>query len=796
MSDYPLSDLRVVELATGISGGYAGKLLADAGADVVKVEPPEGDPLRRWTASRTRLAPGEEGALFGFLNTTKRSVVADLAHDEGKAEVRRLAAAADVVLENGGPGWAESAGLGAEELAALNPAVSLVSISPFGSGGPWDDRPATEFTLQAEAGGIALRGRPERPPVAIGGRLGDYLVATYAAVAAVSAWHSSRVSGRGRRVDVSQLETLVLCAAPYQTIYAQFDPGSAMPQSIEVPSIEPASDGWVGFCTMTAQQWQDFAAMVEHPEWVDDKGLAMVQARSDRHGDLAEGIHRWTRAHTVEEILELAGLFRVPAAPIGNGETVTTFDHLVERGVFVENHAGFTQPRVPYLLGEGEPRPFAPAPELGAHTAQVHGGPFTSAGANGPLVEGSAADEPLRGLRVVDLTAFWAGPYAAGYLVQMGAEVVKVESIHRPDLMRLASGLRRDQLWEWSPVFHGANAGKWDVTLDLSRLSGLDLVKRLIEGADVVIENSAPRVLENFGLDWPTVHGLNERVVMVRMPAFGLDGPWRERTGFAMTIEQASGLAWRTGYADDVPIVPRGACDPLAAMHTVLALFAALEMRNRTGRGQLVEVPLLEAGLCAAAEQVIEMSAYGQLLGRIGNRSEAAAPQGLYPSEDGSWVAISVETDGQWRALVGALGEPAWATDPSLVSHDGRTDRHDEIDEELGAWTAAQTATDAVATLVDHGVPAGSAVNPREVIDNPQLVARGFLQWRSHPVTGDTGYPSFPARFDGTFPRIPAAAPTLGQHNHEVLAGILGLDDDEIAQLREEQVVGERPSFM
>ena len=219
---------------------------------------------------------------------------------------------------------------------------------------------------------------------------------------------------------------------------------------------------------------------------------------------------------------------------------------------------------------------------------------------------------PLDGLRIIDFTAFWAGPAATHMLAALGADVVKVESVQRPDGMRYTTTPpRAEQWWEWGPVFHGANTGKRGITLDLNDPEGLALAKRLVAGADAVIENFSPRVMENFGLDWDAVHAVNPRAVMVRMPAFGLDGPWRDRTGFAQTMEQITGMAWVTGFADGPPLIPRGACDPLAGMHAVFALLVALEARDRTGEGMLVEVTMVEAALNAAAEQVVEHSADG-----------------------------------------------------------------------------------------------------------------------------------------------------------------------------------------
>jgi crotonobetainyl-CoA:carnitine CoA-transferase CaiB-like acyl-CoA transferase len=281
------------------------------------------------------------------------------------------------------------------------------------------------------------------------------------------------------------------------------------------------------------------------------------------------------------------------------------------------------------------------------------------------------------------------------------------------------------------------------------------------------------------------------------MPAFGLDGPWRDRGGFAMTVEQASGLAWRTGHEDGQPLVPRGPCDVLGAYHTILGILAALEHRRRTGEGLLVESTLAEAALNIAAEQTIEWTANGVLLGREGNRSFEAAPQGVYPcADEDRYVVVSVATDEQWVRLRTALGDPAWACAPELDSLAGRRAAHDHIDAGLAAWLAEREAEAAVEVLAAHGVPAAPTIDARRLNHLPQLQARGFFEAMDHPVAGRVLYESIPMTFS-SMPRpvYRRPAPTLGEHNDAVLTE-LGLAADEIAALAADRVIGTRPVWL
>ncbi len=501
--------LRVLDLSSGIAGPYATKLLADAGADVVKVEGPAGDPLRRWTASGAD--PGDEdSALFRYLNASKRAVAGGL----DDPAVAALVGAADVLVTD-----QATPGLDVDALAAAHPSLVVVTVTPFGTTGPWRDRPADEFTLQGWCGSIASRGTPDRPPIAAGGRVGEWVAGAYAAVGAVAAWRVARSTGLGEHVDVAMLEAMTVTMNTFTPLFFAFTGAGPPPvptPTIELPSIEPTADGFVGFCTIVRQQFEDFLVLIDHAELLADDELANATLRARRMDEFLGYVRPWTTQHTTAEIVERASALRIPVAPVLDGATVVGHEQFVERGSFVEGPHGFTQPRVPYRLGD-RPRPgFGPAPTLGEHTGTVD----WPARPGAPAASAPAAERPLplAGVRIVDVTAFWAGPAATQVLGALGADVVKVESIQRPDGMRFTSAKPAsvDRWWEWGFVFHGANANKRSVTLDLNRPEGRDLVLRLIADADAVVENFSPRVMENFGLGWDAIHAANRRAVMMR----------------------------------------------------------------------------------------------------------------------------------------------------------------------------------------------------------------------------------------------------------------------------------------
>ncbi len=790
----PFEGLLIIDLCSEIAGPYASKLFLDAGASVIKIESPAGDPMRCWTASQQDLAADESSPLFQFLNAGKKSIVLDPRDARDRARIGQVARRADLLFEDWGPGGLEARGLAPEKWLESNPRLSIVRISPWGQEGPWAERPANDFTLQAATGSTESRGLPDRGPVAAGGRIGDWIGGSFASIAALAAWRSTRQTGEGQIADLSVFEAMIQCFTVFGDLGSQFSEG-LLSRSIELPSIEPTKDGHVGFCTISAQQWKDFCSMLGRQDVAENPVYLDGSARMADLDFIQDMMHSWTCEKTTDEVIELCEPLRIPVAPIGNGRDLPDFDHMIERGAFERAPGGFLQPRAPWRLETTSPAPIGRTSRLDEDRDELLA--LLEKPVVRPKLRAGQSDLPFAGLRVVDLTAFWAGPYATSILSDLGADVIKIESIQRPDGMRFATSVRNDVLWEWGHVYHGVNPGKRDITLRLDHEDGLALVKQLIEDADVVIENFSARVMPRFGLDEETVKALNSRAIFVRMPAFGLDGPWRDRQGFAMTVEQVSGMAWVTGY-EDLPLVVRGVCDPIGSAHTIFALGLALEERRRTGLGQVVEVALVEPALAVAAEQVIEYSAYGVLLGRASNAMPHAAPQGLFETaQPDERIAVSVTDDAQWRGLCRALEADDWRQSESLSGHRGRLAEHDALCARLSAWLRTQDREAALEVLLAEGVPATAAINNYRLWPNPQLDHRGFFQTMKHPHTGETRYPSFPATFSAferDLHRSPP--PTLGQHNREILQSELGIDDRELEKLEADGIIGTRPSFM
>jgi crotonobetainyl-CoA:carnitine CoA-transferase CaiB-like acyl-CoA transferase len=797
MSDgWPLAGTQVVDLSSGLAGAYCAKLLADGGADVVKVEDAGGDSLRHVVECGAALASGHDGAVFRFLCASSDSVTGDLGF------VHELVARADIVVWSAGTAIADDPSCAPAALHDRHPGLVVVALSPFGLDGPWFDRPSTDFTRQALCGGHVQRGTPDRPPLMCGGQPGEWAAGAYGAVGALAALRRAREHGIGELVDVAALDALMYSQPLYPVTWLQIAGEPFRPvRSSQLPSVHPTADGWVSLQTTTGQQWLDFCAMLGRDDWLADERMARGTHRTLHRHEIEPVIDAWTTTRRTSEIVDLATAMRIPVAEVGNGATLPHFDHLVDGGWFTTNAHGFTQPSVPYRLGGGAaPRPFGTAPSVGRDT-EIHKARVERTRRRVGVPPTTEVPLPLAGVRVLDLTAFWAGPLIGHACAILGAEVIHVESTKQPDGIRCNTTrpMTEPRWWEWCPLFQGSNTNKLDLAIELDTARGREVFLELAAASDVVMENFSPRVLEQLGLGQDVLLERNPRVIVLRAPGYGIRGPWRERLAYAPTIEAQSGIAWATGFPDRGPEPPSGIADALGGAHATFALLLALEHRRRTGHGMFLECPMVGASLNLAAQQVIEYSAYGRLLERQGNRSATCVPQGVYRTKDvdadgmqDRWIAISVADDAQWRALCAVLGADDWARDDALTRATGRRAAEDAIDARLEQWCATRSTDDIVERLSAAGVPAEPVVRAHEHDRLEQVMWRKLFERVDHPVTGTADYIGAPFRFT----RAPRAhhrlrSPLLGEHNREVLSRILHLTDDEIDQLETDGVIGD-----
>lgn len=808
MGDLPLTGLRVLELGTGIAVPFATRLLADVGAEVLKVEPLAGDPLRSRRADGGAVDPATGGALFAYVNAGKASLPVDLAsgasdHLDDLDAVLALAATADVVIADAdGP-------IGHHfdhaRLLEAAPHAVVASVSSFGLDGPWRDRPAADLSIQAQCGSMARRGHPSRPPLSIGGTPVDWVAALYTTLSVLLSRWRCDLTGTGEHLDVSKLEAFTHGTMVWKDAWER---DAVRPErtlrSEYFPSVLPCADGMVAIQTLTGQHWEDFCVLVEHPEWLADESLYAFSARHDPA--LYEAAAAWTSTRTVAEVVEVAQAMRIPAAPINTGATLPELEQFVARGTYQQAPEGFVRPVTPFDVCGAQALPIAPAPALGAggdeRATDWLATPSRWADVSGDARLGREDVDPrlpFAGLRVADFTGYYAASAVGQVFASCGAEVIHIESPKRIDTFRMMNcriPIPEPQWWESSIPWFQPNAGKRSLTLDLDQPEGQALAHRLVATSDVVTDGFTSRVLERWHLGYEDVHRLRPEAVMVRMSSFGTTGPWRERSGFAPTVEAASGLTWTTGHPEGTPVPPTTLADPVATVTSATAALLALYSRRRTGTGQLVDSPMTGAAVSIGAETVVEHSAYGHLVERMGNRSLHAAPQGAYATSvaDDDWIVLAVETDEQFAALAAVVGRPDWVEDPRYADLAGRRQHHDELDAVLGPWVAGRPIDAVVDQLLAAGVPAAHVV-PDNDFELPAVAHRGFRETVKHPVLGDYHQIGWPVRFSGQpGPWLRGPAPLLGEHNAEVL-GTIGVEPGELDRLEADGIIGSAPRY-
>jgi crotonobetainyl-CoA:carnitine CoA-transferase CaiB-like acyl-CoA transferase len=772
MSKARLSGFRVVEVGTLPAGAYAARLFADFGAEVVKVEPPEGDPTRSFPP----LIEGGSG-WFAYLNYGKRSVTSD------RADLDDLLQGADVLIDSSG----------ADHGTHLH--LVTIDLSWFGKSGPYRDYKTSDAVCRALAGFVQLIGPAEGPPLT----LPDYQSAIMGGLSAFIPAMASLLGRQSRRYEVSVHEATI-ALAEYQTIEAwaagapqkrwgfnRFTPTYPM-------GVYRCKEGWIGITIVTPAQWKSFCDVMGMSELGRDPDHVMGPERLARADELEARFVPRFLDRTADEWFAAGLERRLPFAIVPDMKQVLEWPVFRERNAIVPITMGdrtVEAPGSPFHLTRTPANFGGTVPKLGEHN---NCRPERSEGPHRrfhEILRSAQDDRPLKGLRIVDLSMGWAGPICTRNLADLGADVIKIEACGYPDWWRGVDNRLEtvtERRYEKSPRFNIMNRGKRAITLDLTQPDGVALAKALVKGADAVIENYSAEVLRKFGLDYAELAKVNPSLVMVSMAAFGASGPWRETRAYGSTLEQGSGLPSVAGRADDPPMMNHLAYgDAVGGLNACSAMLIALLHRRETGEGQFIDLSQVQCMLPFTAAWVIEQSATGRVTPRAGNRHPAFVPHGVFPSAGtDKWVSIAVTDDAMWPALARIIG----IDDGALATAAGRRVQEDRIEAAIAAWTVTRSSDEAMETLQRAGVAAGAVRHPLDLLDDPHLKARGFWQWIERAYVGRHPQPSPPYRVEDAPIAVRTPAATLGQYNDEVLGGLLGLSKAEMERLARDSVIG------
>ncbi|MCY4615581.1 MAG: CoA transferase [Chloroflexi bacterium] len=821
MQARPLAGIRVIDLATGYCE-IAGRLLADMGAEVIKIEPPGGHPSRR----HPPFVDGREGELDGSLHWAayaigKRSVVLDLDDEGDRAQLRELARGADVLVESLEPGALAAIGLGYEDLSALNPALVYASITPFGQDGPHAHRPATDLTLQAAGGLVSMQGDPDRPPIPVGFPQAGLHAGVQAAADIAVALNERDASGLGQHLDTSIQACVVwtlLDATGYPPNEGGDKPGygddradAAPPRTpgLDLPTMLEVADGYTTSTmgvhpamlntTSQAVAWllEDGPGLPEHLHGIDwehwhedwvEPGVAPESA--PLVNEALQHVLAFLRSRTKAELHPWSLATKALVAKIANAKDLIEDPQLEARGYW-RQVGGHTVPG-PFARFVRTPvGSFEPAPALSEGAALLDA-PRTPAvngtrSSNGAEASNGPRPRTFEGVKVADFSWYGVGPLIAKGLADHGATVVHVESERHFDGLRLGPPFKDGEInIDKAQFFANFNSSKLGMSLDLSHEVGREIARDLTQWADVMVESFTPDTMERHGLNWDVLSPDHPELVMVRTCLRGQTGPERRYTGFGMQGAALAGLHAVTGWPDRAPVGPYGAyTDFINPRFGLLAVASALYERRRSGLGQLIDLSQAEAAIHFQSPLVLDYAANGRVAGAAGHDSMTDAPNGVYACRGVErYIAISCATTEQWHTLRDLAGLEGFDR-PEYETYAGRQADRARIDAALAAWCADRDGHELAATLTEAGVPASAVLRATDLYEDAQLAHRDFFVTLDHPAMGPTPYDGLATQYSGSPGRLSKAAPMFGEDTYYVLTELLGASPDDVARFTE-----------
>ena len=804
-----LEGVRVLELGQMVSAAYATKLMADLGADVVKVEEPGGDVARTRGPFPQYKPDPEKSGLFLYLNTNKRGVSLDLRQD--RAQLHSLIGQTDILIHNYAPPVMAELGIGYDTFRHINPRLVMCSITPFGLTGPYRNYKAYELNL-AHGGGWAwlspgASDRPDRPPLKAAGHQADFQGGLAAAITSMAAYSKAYETGQGEHIDLSVQEFVASFLEQnfvYYTYMGQV--ASRLGRRLIYPwGMYQCQDGLIFVVTVEQDQWERLVDLMGNPEWASWEIFKDPFVRAENSDVLKPYLDEWIQGWKVQDLFKAGQERRICFAPVLSMETMAAQAQLKARNFFVD----VTHPKAGTLTHLGPPYQLKeewwairrPAPLLGEHNDDILSvlpelasptfspQPSTPPSPLSPL--------PLDGIRVVDFSWAWAGPFCALQLAHLGAEIIRIESHVRPDLGRrvpiypngMEASLNR------SGYFNQWHQGKKSTLLNLSKPEAIPIARALIEQSDIVVENFATGVMERLGLGYEELSKRNPGLIMASISGYGQTGPLKQYMGYGPAIVPLTGLSSLTGYLDGGPQeVGISYGDPNGGLNAAVAITAALAARKRSGRGQYIDASLWETMAVLLSEGWMAYSMNKIEPARVGNRDAWMAPHNCFrcanPDADlDEWVSIACGTDEEWQALCKAISQAELGQDVRFRTTVDRKANEGVLEQILTDWTKERKKWDVTKTLQAVGVAAFPSMNSKDIADDPHLNARGLFTRLQHAEVEVQTHIGIPWQLSNAPNGVRSPAPLLGHDTQYVMKDLLGHSDEEIAKLEKAEVL-------
>ena len=791
VTDGLLDALRVLDLSDGDTDAVT-RLFADLGADVLKLEPPGGNPGRD-------ALPTLAGASIPFAvhNANKRSTVLNPLDEDDRRRFFELVESADIVVDGGGGRQAAAFGTSCAELADNYEHLVALSVTDFGATGPRSSWRATDPVLYAMCSSLSRSGPATGTPVLPPDGIASATAAVQAAWAALAAYYNKLRCSTGDYIDFSRFDAVVMALDPAFGSHGQAAAGQrgagqwrGRPKNQDAYPIYPCKDGYVRLCVLTPRQWRGLRRWLGEPGEFQDPKYDVLGTRFAAWPEISLWIQTSFADQTMNDLVTAGQAHGVPIAAVLTPSAILASEHFRAVGAITNAElVPGVHADVPtgYFVVDGHRAGFrTPAPAAGQDQPRWRADPAVAA-----APPGKVGDYPFAGLRILDLGVIVAGGELGRLFGDLGAEVIKVESAEYPDGLRQArAGDAMSESFAWT---HRNQLG---FGLDLRSAQGKEIFSRLVTQSDAVFANFKPGTLTALGFSYDSLHAINPRIVLAGSSAFGNRGPWSKQMGYGPLVRAATGVTrlWtseqapsdgsRHAFYDATTIFP----DHVVGRITAIAALAALIRRYRTGDGAHVHISQAEVVVNQLDTLYVTQ---GALAAGVGEIRDDTSVHAVYPcAGDDEWCVISIQSDSEWRCVRAVLGRPELADDPRFATGESRWVNRGELVAVVSAWTRTRTPVQAAEALQSAGVPAGPMNRPPDILEDPQLIERKLLRDMVHPLidrplpaeTGPAPYRHIPPA-----PRRPAPVP--GQDTREICRKALGMSTEETERLIADRVL-------